>query len=67
MAVIRPPGHHAMYNSCCGYCYVNNVAIAAQMALDKFGLKRYSKAPDKRRYPLSIFLTSPQTHSAVIL
>lgn len=34
MAIIRPPGHHAMENEYCGYCYFNNVAIAAQHALD---------------------------------
>ena len=40
MAIIRPPGHHAMYNTYCGYCYLNNVAIAAKMALEKYGLER---------------------------
>lgn len=34
MAIIRPPGHHAMNDEYCGYCYFNNVAIAAQYALD---------------------------------
>ncbi|XP_057378320.1 histone deacetylase 6-like [Daphnia carinata] len=40
MAVIRPPGHHAMKSEYCGYCFYNNVAIAAQYALDNQGLKR---------------------------
>ncbi|XP_060600766.1 histone deacetylase 6-like [Ruditapes philippinarum] len=40
MAIIRPPGHHAQHNTYCGYCYFNNVATAAQVALDDFGLQR---------------------------
>ncbi|XP_018323609.1 histone deacetylase 6 isoform X2 [Agrilus planipennis] len=34
-AVVRPPGHHAMYNEFSGYCYFNNVAITAQHLLDQ--------------------------------
>lgn len=34
MAVIRPPGHHAMKAEYNGYCFFNNVAIAAQHALN---------------------------------
>ncbi|XP_050539319.1 histone deacetylase 6-like [Daktulosphaira vitifoliae] len=34
MAIIRPPGHHAMKSEYCGYCFFNNAAIAAQHALD---------------------------------
>lgn len=34
MAVIRPPGHHAMKSEFNGYCFFNNVAIAAQHALE---------------------------------
>lgn len=40
MAVIRPPGHHAMKGEYNGYCFFNNVAVAAQHALDKQNLKR---------------------------
>ncbi|XP_053682261.1 histone deacetylase 6 isoform X1 [Sabethes cyaneus] len=40
MAIIRPPGHHAMKAEYNGYCFFNNVAIAAQHALDNLGLKR---------------------------
>lgn len=29
----RPPGHHAMKAEYCGYCFFNNVAIAAEAAL----------------------------------
>ena len=39
MALVRPPGHHAMRADSCGYCYVNNVAIAARTAL-KLGVER---------------------------
>ncbi|XP_043284790.1 histone deacetylase 6 isoform X2 [Venturia canescens] len=33
MAVIRPPGHHAMKSEYCGYCFFNNVAIGAEKML----------------------------------
>ncbi|XP_062610586.1 histone deacetylase 6-like isoform X1 [Saccostrea cucullata] len=39
-AIVRPPGHHAMYNEFNGYCLLNNVAIAAKRALDVHGLER---------------------------
>jgi acetoin utilization deacetylase AcuC-like enzyme len=29
-ALIRPPGHHASKNSCWGFCWFNNVAIAVE-------------------------------------
>lgn len=29
-ALIRPPGHHASANSCWGFCYLNNMAIALE-------------------------------------
>uniref|UniRef100_A0A0P6E2S0 Putative Histone deacetylase n=1 Tax=Daphnia magna TaxID=35525 RepID=A0A0P6E2S0_9CRUS len=40
MAIVRPPGHHAMKSEYCGYCFFNNVAIAAQHALDNKGVER---------------------------
>ncbi|XP_030382425.1 histone deacetylase 6 isoform X2 [Scaptodrosophila lebanonensis] len=40
MAVIRPPGHHAMKSEFNGYCFFNNVALAAQHALDDHKLQR---------------------------
>ncbi|KAL7745604.1 hypothetical protein ACLKA6_009826 [Drosophila palustris] len=40
MAIIRPPGHHAMKAEFNGYCYFNNVALAAQHALDAHQLQR---------------------------
>ena len=37
---VRPPGHHATPSSPMGFCLFNNVAIAAQRALDVHGLQR---------------------------
>lgn len=34
LALIRPPGHHAMYDEACGYCIFSNVAVAAASLLD---------------------------------
>ncbi|KAJ0182290.1 hypothetical protein K1T71_001659 [Dendrolimus kikuchii] len=39
-ALMRPPGHHAMAAEPCGYCFYNNVAIAARHATDNRGLNR---------------------------
>lgn len=39
-ALIRPPGHHAMENDFCGYCYFNNVAIAAENVISEGLAKR---------------------------
>ena len=39
-ALIRPPGHHAMRADACGFCFFNNVAIAAMHALDVLSLER---------------------------
>lgn len=37
---VRPPGHHAQSNKAMGFCFLNNVAIAAKKAQQDFGLKR---------------------------
>ena len=37
---IRPPGHHACRDQAMGFCFMNNVALAALYALERHGLKR---------------------------
>ncbi len=37
---VRPPGHHATHEQAMGFCFVNNVAVAARHALDVHGLER---------------------------
>jgi acetoin utilization deacetylase AcuC-like enzyme len=36
----RPPGHHAIYDDAMGFCFVNNVAVAAQTAIDERDVER---------------------------
>ncbi|XP_050531171.1 histone deacetylase 6 isoform X2 [Daktulosphaira vitifoliae] len=40
MAFIRPPGHHAMKSEFCGYCFFNNVAIAAEYVLRHYSVSK---------------------------
>ena len=37
---VRPPGHHACRTQAMGFCFLNNVAIAARHAMDFHGLSR---------------------------
>ena len=37
---VRPPGHHACRDKAMGFCFLNNVAIAARYALERHGLQR---------------------------
>jgi acetoin utilization deacetylase AcuC-like enzyme len=37
---IRPPGHHACRDEARGFCFFNDVALAAKYALERHGLKR---------------------------
>lgn len=37
---VRPPGHHAEPDRAMGFCFYNNVAIAARHALEAHGLER---------------------------
>ena len=39
-ALVRPPGHHAMPNHAMGFCFFNNIAIAASYLTRVKGLER---------------------------
>jgi histone deacetylase 6 len=40
ISVTRPPGHHASAGSAGGFCFLNNIALAAQYALSNGRAKR---------------------------
>lgn len=37
---IRPPGHHAFADKASGFCFINNVAVAAMHAIAEYRLER---------------------------
>ena len=37
---VRPPGHHATRSKAMGFCFFNNVAVAAKYALQRYNLHR---------------------------
>lgn len=37
---VRPPGHHAEKNKAMGFCYFNNVAVAAKYIRQKWNIKK---------------------------
>lgn len=39
-SLARPPGHHATRDLAMGFCLFNNVAVAAQYAIDQYNLER---------------------------
>lgn len=39
-SLLRPPGHHARPDQAMGFCYFNNIAIAAAYLIEKWKLKR---------------------------
>ncbi len=39
-SLLRPPGHHAERDRAMGFCLFNNVAVAAQLAIEELGVER---------------------------
>lgn len=37
---VRPPGHHAEFDSAMGFCYFNNIALAAEFLSREMGFQR---------------------------
>ena len=38
--LVRPPGHHAEFGRAMGFCFFNNIAIAAEHLVQKLGCRR---------------------------
>lgn len=36
VAIVRPPGHHAFAEKASGFCFFNNIALAARYAQEKY-------------------------------
>lgn len=53
LALVRPPGHHAMYDEACGYCIYGNVSIAAASLLDSPPLSVYNPTPSNIKSVIS--------------
>lgn len=39
-ALVRPPGHHATATQAMGFCFINNVVVAARAAMARHGAER---------------------------
>jgi acetoin utilization deacetylase AcuC-like enzyme len=37
---VRPPGHHASQNRAMGFCFINNIAVAARYLQEAWGIER---------------------------
>ncbi|WP_372763598.1 histone deacetylase family protein [Litorivivens sp.] len=37
---VRPPGHHAEYDSAMGFCFINNAALAAAYLRERYAVQR---------------------------
>ncbi|MEZ6087986.1 MAG: histone deacetylase [Pirellulaceae bacterium] len=63
--LIRPPGHHALHDAPMGFCFLNNVAIAAHHAIIAYGLDRILIVDFDVHHgngTQDIFWTSPVVH-----
>ncbi len=40
LCLVRPPGHHATDHRAMGFCLMNNIAMAARLAIKELGLER---------------------------